>query len=455
MDSERLRGYLKELDAWRDSYGVFPQDESARVPVGEAVKVLDELVLRLKDDYPFHHPQYAGQMLKPPHEIAMQAYLLAMTINPNNHALDGGPATSVMEKEVITQMAEMAGYGSRCLGHLTGGGTIANLEALWVARESHPDKSIAFSSAAHYTHPRMCRVLDIPAREIATGKNGKMNPEALEKVIGEIGTVVVTMGTTGLGLVEDLPAILAVCRANNVRVHADAAYGGFFTLLKSDGAMDGEPWQVLQEADSIVIDPHKHGLQPYGCGCVLFRDPSVGRFYKHDSPYTYFSSEDLHLGEISLECSRSGASAAALWATLRCFPLREDGLGRILHQCRMAALECYDSLLESPFFIPLIPPELDILAYFPRTTPLQASRISDLSRRIFESGMEDTREGLHLSLLRMSSEEVKNHHPELRIDQQEIVVLRSVFMKPEHRRFIPEFIRRLEKLWKTAAQTEL
>ena len=72
---------------------------------------------------------------------------------------------------------------------------------------------------------------------------------------------------------------------------------------------------AIGQADSIVIDPHKHGLQPYGCGCVLFRDPAVGRFYKHDSPYTYFTSKQLHLGEISLECSRAGAAAVALWAT--------------------------------------------------------------------------------------------------------------------------------------------
>ena len=71
----------------------------------------------------------------------------------------------------------------------------------------------------------------------------------------------------------------------------------------------------------MVVDPHKHGLQPYGCGAVLFRDPSVGRLYKHDSPYTYFTSDELHLGEISLECSRAGASAAALWLTLRSLDL--------------------------------------------------------------------------------------------------------------------------------------
>src|ERR1035438_83991 len=78
--------------------------------------------------------------------------------------------------------------------------------------------------------------------------------------------------------------------------------------------------QLIPHADSLVVDPHKHGLQPYGCGCVLFRDPAVGRFYKHDSPFTYFTSKELHLGQISLECSRAGASAVALWATQRLLP---------------------------------------------------------------------------------------------------------------------------------------
>jgi tyrosine decarboxylase/aspartate 1-decarboxylase len=94
------------------------------------------------------------------------------------------------------------------------------------------------------------------------------------------------------------------------------------------------------EADSLVIDPHKHGLQPYGCGCVLFRDPAVGRFYKHDSPYTYFTSKELHLGEISLECSRAGAAAVALWATQQLLPLTPGGeFARGLASGRAAALD--------------------------------------------------------------------------------------------------------------------
>ncbi len=141
---------------------------------------------------------------------------------------------------------------------------------------------------------------------------------------GDIGCVVATLGTTGTGSIDPLPEILRLRDRFGFRVHADAAYGGYFTLADNLTTAARAAFDSVTQADSIVIDPHKHGLQPYGCGCVLFRDPAVGALYKHDSPYTYFSSKDLHLGEISLECSRPGAAAVALWATQRLLPLEAE-----------------------------------------------------------------------------------------------------------------------------------
>src|ERR687896_381383 len=103
-------------------------------------------------------PHDAGQMLKPPTALAWAAYATAMLLNPNNHALDGGPATAEMEKEAVAQLAGMFGL-PRHLGHLTASGTIANLEALWVARELHPDRAIVSGANAHYTHARVSAVL--------------------------------------------------------------------------------------------------------------------------------------------------------------------------------------------------------------------------------------------------------------------------------------------------------
>ena len=332
-------------DEWAGSWGSYAHHEAVGVDPDRLDRAFGDYLKRLENHYPFHHPRYAGQMLKPPHPVAVAAYAAAMRINPNNHALDGGPGTSELEQEVVADLAAMFDLPDETLGHLSASGTIANLEALWVARESHPDRSIAFSAGAHYTHARMCRVLDIASVAVPTDATGHVDLGALSETLrsGDVGTVVLTAGTTGLGSVDRIEAAVDLCRDHGARVHVDAAYGGFFTLLAEEDAPDLEnfpaaSFRAIAECDSVVVDPHKHGLQPYGCGCVLFRDPTVGRFYKHDSPYTYFTSDDLHLGEITLECSRSGAAAGALWCTLRTLPLSPtDGVGAIVAATHRAA----------------------------------------------------------------------------------------------------------------------
>ena len=331
---------IKVLEA---EFGALLEFEAEPKADAEAIaKVLESTAHRLGDNYPYFHPLYAGQMLKPPHPVARAAYALAMKINPNNHARDGGRASSAMEVEAVREIAGMFGW-TEFLGHLTSSGTFANLEALWMAGQLAPGRRIVGSEQAHYTHQRISAVLKLEYASVAADRRGRMNLEVLEAELrkGDVGTVVATLGTTAIGAVDPLKEILGLRERYGFRVHVDAAYGGYFGLIAD--ALDEparEAYAAIGRADSIVIDPHKHGLQPYGCGCVLFRDPAVGRHYKHDSPYTYFTSKELHLGEISLECSRAGAAAVALWATQRLLPLVKDGeFARGLAKSRRAAVE--------------------------------------------------------------------------------------------------------------------
>jgi glutamate/tyrosine decarboxylase-like PLP-dependent enzyme len=231
-------------------------------------------------------------------------------------------------------------------------------------------------------------------------------------------------------------------------VHVDAAYGGFHGLLaRTDPAMLApEPWTAIAAADSIVVDPHKHGLQPYGCGAVLFADPSVGRHYLHDSPYTYFTSDELHLGEISLECSRPGAAAAALWTTLQLFPLVPDGgLGAVLAACRRAALR-FDAALDSSAVLARYqPPELDIVTYWDRRAA-GTGEVDAASARILAAGMTDPADPLFVSTLTVSADDFARRHPQVRVDTDRVRVLRSVLMKPEHEDVAEALVTRLEGL---------
>ncbi len=392
-------------------------------------RVLDEVASRLHDNFPYFHPLYAGQMLKPPHPVARLAAALAMWVNPNNHALDGGRASSRMEKEAVAEIARMLGWETH-LGHLASGGTMANLEALWVASRLAPGKKVVASKQAHYTHERISAVLGLEFEPIACDRAGRMDMRALGTALerGDVGTVVATIGTTAIGSVDPLDEILRLRERHGFRVHADAAYGGYFILASNLREETRRRYERLADADSIVIDPHKHGLQPYGCGCVLFRDPSVGRFYKHDSPYTYFSSTELHLGEISLECSRPGASAVALWATQRLLPLVKDGeFARMLERGRNAALALHEKLARDPRFLTPFAPELDIVVWMPRAK--SASDASQASRRIFA---EAAKRDLHLALAELPADLFDLASIGTARDRDTITCLRSVLMKPEH-----------------------
>jgi glutamate/tyrosine decarboxylase-like PLP-dependent enzyme len=408
--------------------------ESVELEPAQAA-ALAGLAERLANTYPYGDARYVGQMLKPPHPLAWAAYATAMLLNPNNHALDGGPATAEMEKEAIAAIAAMFGYGDH-IGHLTSSGTIANLEALWVARELHPERAIVFAENAHYTHARMCALIGARADQVAQDEHGRMDLAALEQRLrlGGVGTVVATLGTTSLGALDRLEEIVELCERHGVRVHADAAYGGFFAVL-ADGREPGverSPFAALRRADSIVVDPHKHGLQPYGCGCVLFADPAVAGLYTHDSPYTYFTSKERHLGEISIECSRAGAAAAALWATLEAFPLTRDGLGAELAASRGAA-QVFARALEDRDCSVVVAPELDIVCPFPRLT--RASQISERCERAFDSLAQA---GWHVAKLRLQTDWLLRSHPAIERDSDTTTTLRAVLMKPTHAAIVDE-----------------
>ena len=446
-----LRRALQHVEDWEQSWGDFDRHPSLGVSPDRLDNVFDEYLERLEGNYPFHHPRYAGQMLKPPHPVALAAYAAAQRINPNNHALDGGPPTSQMEKEVVADLAVMLGLPDASLGHLTGGGTVANLEALWVARELRPDQAVAVAENAHYTHGRMSDVLDTEVVPVSADARGRMDLDSLERTLeqDDIGTVVLTAGTTGLGVVDPIHEAIPLCEAHGARVHIDAAYGGFFRLLTEDAAPEIEHFPVerfraIEDADSVAIDPHKHGLQPYGCGCILFRDPAVGRFYQHDSPYTYFTSDDLHLGEISLECSRPGAAAGALWCTLKALPLEpNDGLGPILAACMRAARSWADAVEDSDALMLVAPPETDIVAYMPRTEAKTLSAVHEASQALFDAAMNDPDDPIFTSVYRLSADALTTFHPSLTADRDEAAVLRSVLMKPEHETHAPRLVDRL------------
>lgn len=436
FEKETIKILEKALARLEQGFETLPEIEQSYDIEGiEAVML--QVAESMQNNYPYFHPYYAGQMLKPPHPIARVAYMLSLWINPNNHALDGGLASSKFEKEAVAEIARLFGWES-CLGHLTGGGTMANMEALWISGQLNPGKKVVASEQAHYTHKRISDVLGLDFQSIACDDRARMDIDALRKALdsGEVGTVVATIGTTGTGSVDPLLEILELKEEYGFRLHADAAYGGYFVLVDNLEAHARDVYDHLAEVDSIVVDPHKHGLQPYGCGCVLYRDPAVGKYYKHESPYTYFTSSELHLGEISLECSRAGASAVALWATQKLLPMTKNGeFAAGLSKGRKAALALHEIIRSDERFRTIFPPELDIVVWAPNGGSV--SQISERSEQFFKAAAQ---ENLHLATFKYPTALLREKWADVDLDRPYVTCLRSCLMKPEHLDW-------LERIW--------
>lgn len=386
---------------------------------------------------PFQHPNYAAHMQKPPHPAAISAYIATILDGPNNYTRESGEATLEMESEAVAELARMLGLSSHAIGHLTSSGTIANLEALWIARELKPRSKVVFSDQVHHGHLKVCRLLGLEPIQVPSDRLGCIDLMALEQVLqgGNVGTVVVTAGTTGLGAIDPIHEVVKLRARYEFWLHADACYGGFFTLLSygSDALVPTEPFAALVDCDSISIDPHKHGLQPLGCGCLLLREapPTFPLSFKRPS---YVDAALLAPDDpCRIECSRSGAAAAALWFTFKCFPLQQDcGLGPVLAASLRAARR-WAALFQTSSQLKLfVEPMLDVLTYFPLVGARSTSELDTHSHTLAAAARADNDNPMYLSTLSVKSLDLSAQIPGLKVDTPYCHVLRTVLMKPEH-----------------------
>src|SRR6266446_7797137 len=180
LEKESLQILSAAVERLAAGFRTLPALASAGLETQAMERVLMQAAVRLHDNYPYFHPLYAGQMLKPPHPVARLAYALAMWINPNNHALDGGRATSAMEKEAVEEIASMFGWKA-VPGDMCSGGTSASCEALGVAGEVWGGEKVVAGVQGHDTYGRVCGVLQLPFETVPCDSRGRMDASALAK----------------------------------------------------------------------------------------------------------------------------------------------------------------------------------------------------------------------------------------------------------------------------------
>jgi aromatic-L-amino-acid/L-tryptophan decarboxylase len=277
--------------------------------------------------------RFFGYVLGSGEPVGAVADLLASVLNQNVTAWRSGPAAVTIEQTVVGWLAQAIGCpGFR--GHLTGGGSSANLMGLAMAREAKAPANengisaggmVYASSEVHMSIPKSIALLGIGRdnlRLIPTDGTFHMIPEELEirirqdKAAGRIPiAIVASAGTVSTGAIDPFPQIASIARRHGAWFHIDGAYGAL-AAMSYRGKFDG-----LELADSISLDPHKWLYQPLDCGCLLYRSPEAARqTFSHSGDYARSLTADPIEGfaffEESLELSRR-FRALKLWLSLR------------------------------------------------------------------------------------------------------------------------------------------
>lgn len=232
--------------------------------------------------------------------------------NPRTES-DYGLDTKPFEVAVIDFFTDLAGGDpDSVFGYLTSGGTESNIFGVYVARERFPDAVLYASEEAHYSLPKIGRLLRMPYVAVSTTPEGTMDTAALARELeanpGRAAVVTVTIGTTGRGAVDDLPAVrrtLLDAGVERFRIHADAAFGG----LLAEFGPDPVPWGLAAGAHSLAISGHKVIGSPIPCGVVLAQADDVERI--REERVAVGSDDDTITG------SRDALSPLILWYQLR------------------------------------------------------------------------------------------------------------------------------------------
>jgi aromatic-L-amino-acid decarboxylase len=199
-----------------------------------------------------------------------------------------GAGAIAAENQTLRLLADLAGLPADAGGAFVSGGSAANLSALAVARDTATHRGpprVAVSDQAHASVAKALHLLGLEALVVPTADHRLTETDlraALASGSDDVIAIVATAGTTNAGLVDDLAGAARVARELGAWLHVDAAYGG--AALFVDAARPR--FAGIEQADSLVIDPHKWLLAPFDAAALLYREPHLARaVHTQDASY--------------------------------------------------------------------------------------------------------------------------------------------------------------------------
>jgi glutamate/tyrosine decarboxylase-like PLP-dependent enzyme len=308
----------------------------------------------------------------------MLGYFAAMLYNQNNVALEASPVTAQLEQEVGKDLCKMLGFDTSednptpPWGHVTCDGSVANLEAMWAARnlKYYPlsERTTSSTSPSIWRRGWPCVCPNSGSSEcLETALNRCLAKKQL------VVMVVVVLGSTEESAVDPLAEVIALRdefrpKGLDFAIHVDGAWGGYFaSILRGEsgvltaGSTDlGEQvtpilemsdyvtrqYEFIPQADSVTIDPHKAGYIPYPAGGMCYRNSAMRNLVAFLAPEVYHGSDpDANMGVYGVEGSKPGAAPAAVYLSHRIIRPDKSGYGKVLGQALFNSKRLYSAIM--------------------------------------------------------------------------------------------------------------
>ena len=410
-------GSLPEQPAGYRADSVPPWPSSAVFPA--AGTDLDHLLDKLFDvavpwSYNTASPGYMAYIPGGGLFHAALADLIADSINRYVGVWIAAPLLVGVEIEVIRWFCTMMGYPESARGLLTTGGSVANFTAIVTARrellgDEFLDGVLYASDQVHHSVVKAAVLAGLPPRRVVclpTDGDWRLRPDALRERLAADRRdglrpfmLVASAGTTNTGAVDPLQDLAAICAQENLWLHVDAAYGGFFCLTR-------EGRQTLagaERADSITLDPHKGLFLPYGTGALLVRDGAALR-RAHSVSADYMPPLQKEASGPVYDFCEHGMELSRSFRGLRVWlPVKLHGIGPFVRNLeeKLALTRYATGRLRRISGIEIVAkPQLTIVAFRLVREGLDVGKLNELNERLLERILSHRRVWLTATMLR-------------------------------------------------------
>ncbi|AFK22726.1 L-tyrosine decarboxylase [Pyrococcus sp. ST04] len=265
-------------------------------------------------DLSFSSDRILGSMCTMPHPLAIEVFCRYIDRNLGDPGLH--PGTRRIEKEVIEMLSDLL-HLEKGYGHIVSGGTEANILAVRAFRNLSDSErpELILPKSAHFSFIKAGEMLGVKLIWAELNPDYTVDVRDVEAKISDntIGIVGIA-GTTGLGVVDDIPALSDLAREYGIPLHVDAAFGGFVIPFAKALGYDIPDFDFkLKGVESITIDPHKMGMAPIPAGGIVFRRKKYLKAISVLAPYLAGGK----VWQATITGTRPGASVLAVWALIR------------------------------------------------------------------------------------------------------------------------------------------